>query len=134
MWGTRPTPKRSPKSSSIITASLLRPTGEPAPRPHLTASGTLAGGRPEATAQVNLRYGTEPGVTFYTHLSDQYGPYPVKVISSSVRDAPHMIDGLLYHETYLQINEHYTDTLSYTDQVFSLAHLLASRFPPLILY
>ena len=26
-----------------------------------------AGGRSEATAQVNLRYGTEPGVTFYTH-------------------------------------------------------------------
>jgi hypothetical protein len=68
------------------------------------------GGQSEATGQVNLRYGTEPGITFYTHLSDQYGPYRVKVISSSVRDAPHMIDGLLYHETDLQIHEHYTDT------------------------
>ncbi|MGI9060491.1 MAG: Tn3 family transposase [Ktedonobacteraceae bacterium] len=73
-----------------------------------------AGGRPEATAQVNLRYGTEPGVTFYTHLSDQYGPFNVKVISSSVRDAPHMVDGLLYHETELPIHEHYTDTWGYT--------------------
>jgi TnpA family transposase len=90
------------------------------------------GGQSEATAQVNLRYGTEPGVTFYTHLSDQYGPYRVKVISSSVRDAPHMIDGLLYHETDLQIHEHYTDTWGYTDQVFGLAHLLGFRFAPRI--
>src|SRR5258708_19420079 len=133
MCGTRPTPKRSPKSSTIITASLLRPAGETCTRPHLTASGTLAGGRPEASAQVNLRYGTEPGVTFYTHLSDQYGPYRVKVISSTVRDAPHMIDGLLYHETGLQIHEHYSDTWGYTDQVFGIAHLLAFRFAPLIL-
>lgn len=90
------------------------------------------GGQSEATAQVNLRYGTEPGVTFYTHLSDQYSPYGVKVISSSVRDAPHMIDGLLYHETDLQIHEHYTDTWGYTDQVFGLAHLLGFRFAPRI--
>jgi TnpA family transposase len=90
------------------------------------------GGQSEATAQVNLRYGTEPEVTFYTHLSDQYGPYRVKVISSSVRDAPHMIDGLLYHETDLQIHEHYTDTWGYTDQVFGLAHLLGFRFAPRI--
>ena len=68
------------------------------------------GGRSEATSQVNLHYGIEPGVAFYTHISDQYGPYRVKVISSAVRDAPHMIDGLLYHETNLQIHEHYTDT------------------------
>ena len=91
-----------------------------------------AGGRPEATAQVNLRYGTEPGVTFYTHLSDQYGPFKVKVISSTVRDAPHMVDGLLYHETELPIHEHYTDTWGYTDQVFGMTHLLGFRFAPRI--
>jgi len=91
-----------------------------------------AGGRPEATAQVNLRYGTEPGVTFYTHLSDQYGPYRVKVISSAVRDAPHMVDGLLYHETDLNIHEHYSDTWGYTDQVFGMTHLLGFRFAPRI--
>lgn len=91
------------------------------------------GGRSEATSQVNLRYGIEPGVTFYTHISDQYGPYRVKVISSAVRDAPHMIDGLLYHhETNLQIHEHYTDTWGYTDQVFGLCHLLGFRFAPRI--
>ena len=35
-----------------------------------------------------------------------------------------MIDGLLYHETNLQIHEHYTDAWGYTDQVFGLCHLL----------
>lgn len=45
-------------------------------------------GRRSPAAQVNLRYGTEPGVSFYTHLSDQYGPYRVKVISATARDAP----------------------------------------------
>ncbi len=90
------------------------------------------GGRSDATASVNLRYGTEPGITFYTHLSNQYGPYKVKVISSSVRDAPHMVDGLLYHETDLPIHEHYTDTWGYTDQVFGMTHLLGFRFAPRI--
>ena len=71
-------------------------------------------------------------MTFYTHLSDQYGPYRVKVISSTVRDVPHMIDGLLYHETDLQIREHYSDTWGYTDQVFGMTHLLGFRFAPRI--
>src|SRR6516162_5158391 len=34
-----------------------------------------AGGRGEATGQVNLRYGNEPGVLFYTHISTRnFGP------------------------------------------------------------
>ena len=39
-------------------------------------------------------------------------------------------DGLLHHETDLAVEEHYTDTAGYTDQVFSLTHLLGSRFAP----
>jgi TnpA family transposase len=26
-----------------------------------------------------LRYGTEPGLTFYTHISDRYAPFHTKV-------------------------------------------------------
>ncbi|MBE3649841.1 hypothetical protein CPY53_17830 [Paenibacillus polymyxa] len=36
----------------------------------------------------------------------------------TVRDAVHVIDGLLHHETDLAIEVHYTDTAGYTDQVF----------------
>jgi hypothetical protein len=45
------------------------------------------GGHGESTGQVNLRYGTEPGVTFYTHISDRYAPFHTKVITATVRDA-----------------------------------------------
>ena len=43
-----------------------------------------------------------------------------------------MLDGLLYHDTDLVIEEHYTDTAGFTDQVFGLCHLLGFRFAPRI--
>ena len=90
------------------------------------------GGHGEHTGRVNLRYGTEPGVTFYTHISDQYAPFHTKVITATVRDATHVLDGLLYHESDLRIEEHYTDTHGFTDHVFALCHALGFRFAPRI--
>jgi TnpA family transposase len=90
------------------------------------------GGRGEQAGQVNLRYGTEPGVLFYTHISDQYAPFHTKVINATVRDATHVLDGLIYHESDLKIEEHYTDTAGFTDHVFALCHLLGFRFAPRI--
>ena len=55
----------------------------------------------EAGIDVNARYGNEPGSTFYTHISDQYAPFHIKLISATVRDATHVLDGLLYHESDL---------------------------------
>jgi TnpA family transposase len=81
---------------------------------------------------VNLKYGNDPGVTFYTHISDQYAPFHTKVINAAVRDATHVLDGLLYHESDLRIEEHYTDTAGFTDHVFALCHLLGFRFAPRI--
>jgi TnpA family transposase len=89
------------------------------------------GGRGEHTGQVNLRYGTDPDVTFYTHISDQYAPFHTTVIASTVRDATHVLDGLLYHEPELRIEEHYTDTSGFTDHVFALCHALGFQFAPL---
>ena len=90
------------------------------------------GGRGQFAGQVNLKYGQEPGVQFYTHLSDQYAPFHTKVINATVRDATHVLDGLLYHESDLRIEEHYTDTAGFTDHVFALMHLLGFRFAPRI--
>lgn len=81
--------------------------------------------------QVNLKYGQEPGVQIYTHISDQYSPFYTKVISR-VRDSTHVLDGLLYHETDLEITEHYTDTAGFTEHVFALMHLLGFAFAPRI--
>jgi len=49
-----------------------------------------------------------------------------------VRDATHVLDGLLYHESDLRIEEHYTDTAGFTDHVFGLMHLLGFQFAPRI--
>lgn len=46
--------------------------------------------------------------------------------------ATHVLDGLLYHESDLRIEEHYTDTAGFTDHVFALMHLLGYRFAPRI--
>lgn len=91
-----------------------------------------AGGRGQSAGQVNLRYGQDPGVQFYTHISNQYAPFHTKVVSATVRDATHVLDGLLYHESDLRIEEHYTDTAGFTDHVFALMHLLGFRFAPRI--
>lgn len=91
-----------------------------------------AGGRGQFAGHVNLKYGQEPGVQFYTHISDQYAPFHTKVINATVRDATHVLDGLLYHESDLRIEEHYTDTAGFTDHVFALMQLLGYRFAPRI--
>jgi len=91
-----------------------------------------AGGYAEAAGNVNPKYGNEPGILFYTHVSDQYAPFHTKVINVGVRDATYVLDGLLYHESDLRIEEHYTDTAGFTDHVFGLMHLLGFRFAPRI--
>ena len=91
-----------------------------------------AGGRGEAGGLVNLHYGQDPGVKFYTHLSDQFGPYHTKVIAATANEAPHVLDGLLYHQSSLVINEHYTDTGGFSDHVFAMCRLLGFRFAPRI--
>jgi TnpA family transposase len=91
-----------------------------------------AGGTGAAIADVNARHGNEPGVSFYTHVSDQFGPFYTKVIAATASEAPHVLDGLLYHETGLAIEEHYTDTGGVTDHVFGLCHLFGFRFAPRI--
>ena len=90
------------------------------------------GSRAESTGHINPKYGAEPGRTFYTHISDQYAPFSTKVINVGVRDSTYVLDGLLYHESDLRIEEHYTDTAGFTDHVFAMMHLLGFRFAPRI--
>jgi TnpA family transposase len=80
--------------------------------------------------EVNARYGTDPGFSFYTHVSDQHGPFHVTVLSAATHEAPYVLDGLLHHGTSLSIKEHYTDTGGATDHVFALCSLLGFRFCP----
>lgn len=91
-----------------------------------------AGGLGEARADYNAKYGAEPGVKFYTHVSDRFAPFHTKVIAANASEALHVLDGLLHHETSLAIREHYTDTGGVSDHVFGLCHLLGFRFAPRI--
>lgn len=68
------------------------------------------GSKAESTGHIDLKYGSSPGRTFYTHISDQYAPFYTKVVNVGVRDSTYVLDGLLYHESDLHIEEHYTDT------------------------
>ncbi|KHK00196.1 Mobile element protein [Desulfovibrio sp. TomC] len=87
-----------------------------------------AGGRGEPAGQLNLKYGTDPSVMVYTHISDRYAPFHSRVINATARDATYVLDGLLYHESDIRIEEHYTDTAGFTDHVFGLCHLLGFHF------
>nr|WP_185167935.1 Tn3 family transposase [Escherichia coli] len=47
-------------------------------------------------------------------------PFSTRVVNVGVRDSTYVLDGLLYHESDLRIEEHYTDrqlaTASWTDR------------------
>ena len=68
-------------------------------------------------ADSNPHYGTGKGATIYRFTSDQFSSFYTKVINTNARDAVHVIDGLLHHETDLNM-------------VFGLTHLLGFRFAP----
>jgi TnpA family transposase len=48
-------------------------------------------------------YGSGRGTTMYRFVSDQYSTFYARIINTDTRDAVHVIDGLLYHETDLDI-------------------------------
>src|SRR3546814_10951556 len=71
-----------------------------------------------------------PGVAFYTHVSDRYDPFASRVIAATAGEAPYVLDGLLYHQTGMTIEEHYTDTGGASDHVFGLMPFFGYRFAP----
>lgn len=62
------------------------------------------GSKAESTGHINPKYGSSPGRTFYTHISDQYAPFSAKVVNVGLRDS-YVLDGLLYHESDLRIED-----------------------------
>lgn len=89
-----------------------------------------AGRERAGAAEVNAKYGGEPGVKIYTHLSDHFASFHSRVISATAGEAPYVLDGLLLHGSALAPQVHYTDTGGATDHVFALCHLLGLRFVP----
>ena len=86
----------------------------------------------EAMNLINARYGYEPGLKAYTHVSDQYAPFATQVIPATVNEAPYILDGLLMNETGRRIREQYADTGGFADFVFAVTALLGYLFIPRI--
>lgn len=86
----------------------------------------------EAMNLINAKYGAEPGLKAYTHVSDQFGPFATQNIPSTVNEAPYILDGLLMNEVGRKVKEQYADTGGFTDHVFAVTALLAYRFIPRI--
>ena len=61
---------------------------------------------------------------------DQYPPFSTHLVNVGIRESTFVLDGLLYHDSELEIAEHSTDTAGFTDHVFALMHLLGFRFAP----
>lgn len=84
---------------------------------------------------LNQTYSTKFGdfaLEFYTFVADNYAPFYSTPIECTDRDAAYVLDGLLYNESDLAIEEHYTDTHGYTEINFAAFALLGRTFSPRI--
>src|SRR5262249_56435581 len=65
-------------------------------------------------------------------IADNYAPFYSVPIECTERDAPYVLDGLLYHESELDPQEHYTDTHGYIELNFPAFPMFGKRFCPRI--
>lgn len=86
----------------------------------------------EAMNLVNAKYGNEPGLKAYTHVSDQFAPFATQTIPATVNEAPYILDGLLMNETGRRIEKQYADTGGFTDHIFAVSSILGYAFIPRI--
>ena len=86
----------------------------------------------ESMNLVNAKYGSEPSLKAYTHVSDRFAPFATQAIPATVNEAPYILDGLLMNETGRRIREQYADTGGFTDHVFAATSILGYRFVPRI--
>jgi TnpA family transposase len=65
-------------------------------------------------------------------VADNYAPFYSIPIECTDRDAAYVLDGLLYNESDLAQEEHFTDTHGYTEINFAAFAMLSRRFSPRI--
>ncbi len=71
-------------------------------------------------------------IEFYTFVADNYAPFFSKPIECTNRDAVHVLDGILYNETSLQLLDHYVDTHGYMEINFTGFTMFGKRLNPRI--
>ena len=68
----------------------------------------------------------------YSFIADNYAPFFSMPIECSDRDAAFVLDGILYNESELELEEHYVDTHGYTEINFGAFAMLGRRLCPRI--
>ena len=88
---------------------------------------------------VDARYGGEPGIKAYAHLSDQFAPFAVRTIPATAHEAPlaivlgpmadkgSLLDGLLGCKAGRRVREHHADTGGFTDHAFAACAIVGLR-------
>ena len=70
---------------------------------------------------------------FYNFVADNYAPYFSTLHECTDRDAPFVLDGILYNESDLNIEEHYTDTHGFTESRNIIQTLMVLQIQILLL-
>ncbi|WP_419235295.1 Tn3 family transposase [Rickettsia endosymbiont of Nabis limbatus] len=69
---------------------------------------------------------------FYTFVADNYAPYFSLPIECTDRDSPYVMDGILYNESDLVIEEHYVDSHGYTEINYAAFAMIGKKLSPRI--
>jgi TnpA family transposase len=71
-------------------------------------------------------------LAFYPFIAKNYAPFSSVPLECTERDAPYVLDGLLYHESDLDPEEPYTNTHGYVELNFAALPMFGTRFCPRI--
>jgi len=69
---------------------------------------------------------------FYSFVADNYAVFYSVPIECADRDAPFVLDGILYNESDLPLYEHFTDSHGFTDNNFAAFAMFGRKFTPRI--
>ena len=71
-------------------------------------------------------------IAFYTFIADNYAPFHSKPFECTEGEAPHALDGHLYNESDLPLEEHYTDTRAAATIIFEAFAWYGKKYSPRI--
>ena len=71
-------------------------------------------------------------LAFYTFVADNYAPFYSRPIECNEGEAPYALDGTLYHESDLVLEEHYVDTRASAAIMFTAFGFVGEKFNPRI--
>ena len=90
------------------------------------------GGPGESGGAINAHYGRDPIVKIYTTITDRYAPLHQTVIAGTAGEAIHALDGILGHQSGVDVAALHVDGGGVSDIVFCVMTMLGLSFEPRI--